>query len=223
MNTIIFLPKEYRITLAIDRFYYIDIHIFDSKLHWWKMHSHVVEFFSVVFACFNVCSTLSIIVQRCLKSLKVKSDAFIFFKLSRFRKLNTHTVQQTLGIMKKKIIWVFKEKNLHKFILRWCSETNIGETWSFSLPGTWSKIPYTKKNCRWYFRQRSCFAFARSLFHKQHVYYQKSINMQLSFYLGHRTTLLISRRAQMSTEICMKLFTRRRINCEIDDVPSRLA
>ena len=123
----------------------------------------------------------------------------------------------------KKIIWVFKEKNLHKFILRWCSEMNIGETWSFSLPGTWLKIPYTKKNCRWYFQQRSCFAFARSLFHKQHVYYQKSINIQLSFYLGHRTTLLISRRAQMSTEICMKLFTRRRINCEIDDVPSRLA
>ena len=82
------------------------------------MHSHVVEFFSVIFACFNVCSTLSIIVQRCLKSLNVKSDAFIFFKLSRFRKLNAHTVQQTLGIMKKKIIWVFKEKNLHKFILR---------------------------------------------------------------------------------------------------------
>ena len=27
-----FWPKEYQITLAIDRFYYIDIHIFDSKL-----------------------------------------------------------------------------------------------------------------------------------------------------------------------------------------------
>ena len=32
MNTIIFLPKEYQIALAIDHFYYIDVHIFDSKL-----------------------------------------------------------------------------------------------------------------------------------------------------------------------------------------------
>ena len=27
-----FLPEECQITLAIDRFYYIDVHIFDSKL-----------------------------------------------------------------------------------------------------------------------------------------------------------------------------------------------
>ena len=33
MNTNIFiLPKEYPIMLAIDRYYYIDVHIFDSKL-----------------------------------------------------------------------------------------------------------------------------------------------------------------------------------------------
>ena len=33
----------------------------------------------------------------------------------------------------------------------------------------------------------------------------------------------LSRRAQMSTEICIKLFTRRRIKRQVDDVPSRLA
>ena len=71
------------------------------------MHSHVVEFLAAVFACFNV---LSIIARRCLKSLKVKSEVQILFKLSRFRKWNTHTVQQTLGITKKK--WVIKEQNL---------------------------------------------------------------------------------------------------------------
>ena len=32
MNTIIFFPKEYRITLAIDLFCYIDVHIFESNL-----------------------------------------------------------------------------------------------------------------------------------------------------------------------------------------------
>ena len=115
---------------------------------WWKMHSHIVEFLSVVFACFNVRFTLSIIVQRCLKSPKVKSEAQILFKLSRFRKWNTHTVQQTLGITKKKIIWVIKEQNLHKFVLRWCSEMNIGQTWSFPLSSTWSKVSSTKKNRR---------------------------------------------------------------------------
>ena len=48
----LFLPKEYPVMLAIDRYYYIDVHIFDSKLV--KMHSHVVEFLSAVFARFNV-------------------------------------------------------------------------------------------------------------------------------------------------------------------------
>ena len=47
-------------------------------------------------------STLSIIALQCLKSLEVKSEALILFKLSRFRKRNTHTVQQTLEITKKK-------------------------------------------------------------------------------------------------------------------------
>ena len=33
MDTItFFLPKEYRIMPAIDRYYYIDVHVFDSKL-----------------------------------------------------------------------------------------------------------------------------------------------------------------------------------------------
>ena len=35
---------------------------------WWKIHSHVVEFLSAVFARFHVRYTLSIIVRRCLKS-----------------------------------------------------------------------------------------------------------------------------------------------------------
>ena len=105
---------------------------------------------------------------------------------------------------KKKKNWVILQ-NLHTLVLRWCSEMNIGETWSFSLPGTWSKVTSSKKNRRWYFRQRSWFALARSLFHKQRVDDQKSINK-----FGSSCNIL-SRRAQMSTEICIKLFTRTRI------------
>ena len=33
---------------------------------WWKMNSHVVKFLSTVFLRFNVRSTLSIIIQRCM-------------------------------------------------------------------------------------------------------------------------------------------------------------
>ena len=94
---------------------------------------------------------------------------------------------------------------------------NIGETWSFSLPGTWSKVTSSKKNRRWYFRQRSWFALARSLFHKQRVDDQKSINK-----FGSSRNIL-SRRAQMSTEICIKLFTRTRISRRDRRRPSLLS
>ena len=43
---------------------------------------------------------------------------------------------------------------------------------------------------------------------------------ELSFRSSRNT---LSRRAQMSTEICIKLFTRRRIKRQVDNVPSRLA
>ena len=66
---------------------------------------------------------------------------------------------------KKIIIWVIKEQNLHKFVLCWCSKINIGETWSFSLPCTWSKVSSTKNNHHLHFWQRSWFALARSLFY----------------------------------------------------------
>ena len=66
MNTNNFLlPKEYPIMLAIDGYYYIDVHIFDSKLSSFPRFSRVLM----------LRSTLSIIARRCLKSLEVKSEA----------------------------------------------------------------------------------------------------------------------------------------------------
>ena len=110
------------------------------------------------------------------------------FQTLMCRKWNTHTVKWSLGITKN-VIWVIKEQNLLMFVLRWSSEKNNGETWSFSLPGTWSKVSSTKKNGCYYFRQRSWIALVRSLFHKQCVYCQKSKDVQQSFHLGHRATL----------------------------------
>ena len=74
MNTnIFFLPKEYPIMLAIDRYYYIDVHIFDSKLVKNAFARCRVPFRG--FRVFVLRSTLSIIAWRCLKSLEVKSEA----------------------------------------------------------------------------------------------------------------------------------------------------
>ena len=78
------------------------------------MHSLVVQFLSVVFACFNV---LSIIVQWCLKSLKVKIVRRKSFSNSRGSGNAIHIQFNKLKELRKKI-GVIKEKNLHKFVLR---------------------------------------------------------------------------------------------------------
>ena len=62
----IFLPQEYRITVAIDSCYYTDIHILDSKLVKNAFTRFRVPFYS--FCVFNVRSTLSIIIRGCLNS-----------------------------------------------------------------------------------------------------------------------------------------------------------
>ena len=51
MNIIItLLPMEYRITLAVDRCTALSFRFLPAS--WWKIHSHVVEFFSAIFARF---------------------------------------------------------------------------------------------------------------------------------------------------------------------------
>ena len=170
------------------------------------MHSHVVELLSAVFARFNVTFYLE---HRCTAVSEVSRGKK--WSVNPFQTLKVQETEYTYSSAnfrnykkKNQKYWVILQ-NLHTLVLRWCSEMNIGETWSFSLPGTWSKVTSSKKNRRWYFRQRSWFALARSLFHKQRVDDQKSINK-----FGSSRNIL-SRRAQMSTEICIKLFTRTRI------------
>ena len=78
---------------------------------------HLVEFLSTVFARFNVTFYFEYHRTAVSEVSQVKSEASILFKLSRFRKWNTHTVQQTLGITKKRIIWVSLQ-NLRTIVLR---------------------------------------------------------------------------------------------------------
>ena len=174
--------------LAIDHYYYIPLTFTFLTASWWKMYSHIVEFLSAVFPHFNVTFYLEYHCTALSEVSRGKKWSVNPFQTLKVQKME-YTYSSTNCKNYEKKIWVIKEQNLHKFVLRWCSEMNIGETWSFSLPSTWLKISSTKKNCRKYFRQRSWFAFARSLFHKQRVYCQKSINIQLSFHLGHWATL----------------------------------
>ena len=159
--------------------------------------------------------------RRCLKALKVKSEVYILFKLSRFRKWNTHTVEQTLGITKKNNLG-YKEQNLHK----------IGFTLMFWNEHRWNLIFFLA----WYViesllqEEESSLIFSAK---KLICIGVKSVprtacllsevnkyTAELSFGSSRNT---LSRRAQMSTEICIKLFTRWTIKCEIDDVPYRFA
>ena len=79
---------------------------------------------------------------------------------------------------------------------------NIGETWSFSLLGAWSKVSSTKKNRRIGEKSVPQTACLLSVVNKY--------TAELSFGSSRNT---LSRRAQISAEICIKLFTRRRIKC----------
>ena len=92
------------------------------------------------------------------------------WKMLSFRILNTLVIQQTLGITKN-LFGLLKNKTCKNILfcisyLHWCSEMNIGETWSILLPSTWLKVSSTKK------KQivnivRARVYLARSLFHKQ--------------------------------------------------------
>ena len=170
------------------------------------MHSHVVEFFSAVFARFNVTFYLEYHCTTVSEVSRGKKWSVNPFQTPKVQEMEyTYSSAKFRNYEKKKQKnWVILQ-NLHTLVLRWCSEKNISETWSLSLAGTWSKVTFSKKNRRWSFHQRSWFALARSLFHKQRVDDQKSINK-----FGSLRNIL-SQRAQMSTEICIKLLKRMKI------------
>ena len=79
-------------------------------------------------------------------------------------------------------------------IIRWCLKSarfvpylHIDETWFFRCPARDRKVSSTKN-----FSGREV-DLERNLCHKQHIYHQKSINIQQSFRLGCRATLYSKR------------------------------
>ena len=107
---------------------YIDVHIFDSNLVKNAFTRCRVPFRSFcVFQCLEYHRTA---VSKVSKGKK--------WSVNCFQTLKVQEVEYTYSSKK---IWVSA-----KFVLLWCSEMNIGETCSFSLPGTWLKVSSTKKN-----------------------------------------------------------------------------
>ena len=107
-----------------------------------------------------------------------------------------------------------KYPNIHfasHICIHLCSEMNIGETWSISSPSTWSKVSSTKK-------KQIVNIFGQKLIWREvcstnslpsMVFYWKSIikySKALSWVVTQCFVAMSSR--WMSTQICVKLFTR---------------
>ena len=137
-----FLPKEYPIMLAIDRYYYIDVHIFDSKLVKNAFTRCRVPFrgFRAFLTCPFYLEYHHAVVTEVSKVRKWSVNPFQTLKVQEME--YTYSSTNFRNYQKKIIIWVILH-NLYTIVLRWCSEMNIGQT--FSLPGTWSKVS-SKKN-----------------------------------------------------------------------------
>ena len=218
MNTIIFSPKEYRITLAI---VFTTLTLTFLTASWWKMHSRVVEFLSAVFACFNRSSYLEYHRTEVPEGPKGKKWSVHPFQTLKVQEME-YTYSWTNFRNYEKNNLGYKEQNLHK----------IGFTLVFWNEHRWNLIFFLA----WH--------VIESLLHEEEsslIFSAKKLicigvksvprtacllsevnkyTAELSFGSSRNT---LSRRAQMSTEICIKLFTRWTIKCEIDDVPSRFA
>ena len=110
---------------------------------------------------------------------------------------------------------------------------HIGETWSFSLPGTWSKVILfvarhvieshlhkEELSLNIYGKEVD---LTRNLFHKQRICHQKSTNMQQSFRLGRRATLYHEGLINVNRNLDKDVYKKENFKLEIRDVRSWLA
>ena len=172
------------------------------------MHLRVVEFLSAVFARFNVTFYLE---YHCTAVSEVSTG-----KKWSVNPFQTPKVQETEYTFssgnfgnyekkEKKIKWVILQ-NLHTLVLRWCSEMKIGETWSFSfcLARDQKSLPQRRIVADIFGKEVDCIG---EKFVPQTACWWSEVNKNK---FGSSRNIL-SRRAQMWTEICIKLFTRTRI------------
>ena len=131
---------EYRITLAVDRCTALAFRFLAAS--WWKIHLHIAELLSVVFAGFHV--------HLCIPWVSLYKGVL---KSPRF------------------VLYLPYQWNLIFFVVRHVTESLLHEEeTSLNISGKEVDL-------------------ARNLFHKQHIYHQKSINIPQSFHLGSCSTL----------------------------------
>ena len=118
----------------------------------------------------------------------------------------------------KKIIWVIKEQNLHKFVLCWCSKMNIGETWSFSLPGTWSKVSSTKKN-----RRKEVDLHWRKVCSTNSMFIIRSKKIYSRAFIQDIAQHFIAKGSNVIGNLQQSCLQEGELSAEIDDIPSQLA
>ena len=98
--------------LEIDRFCYIDIHIFDSNL--------VKNTFTCCRVPFRGFRMFWCLDYHCMLDKKWSVNPFQTLKVQEMECTYSSANFRNYEKKKKKTMWVIKEQNLHKFILRWC-------------------------------------------------------------------------------------------------------
>ena len=128
-----------------------------------------------------------------------------FFKLARFRKWNTHTVQQTLGITPQKNNLGYFTKSVHDcFTLMSQNEHRS----NFFL--AWHVIEsHFKKESSLIFLAKKLTCIGEK-FVPQTACLSSEVNKYTAELSFGSSRNILSRRAQLATEICLKLFTRTR-------------
>ena len=213
---VFFLHVEYRIMLAIDCCTALTFRFL--AVSWWKIHSHVIEFLSVIFARFHVRLYIPWVSSYggVWSLYSLYTDIVLFFfsffskTLASSRAKRACESERAVYISSCVLdsLWRENRGSVNRlkspgFVLY----LHIGETWSFCCAARDWKSPPERRNVTKYFRQRSWFG---KKFVPQIVYLSSEVNKSRAF-IWVITQHFIAKGLLTSTEIWMKLFTRRRI------------
>ena len=146
---------EYHITLVIDRCSALTFRFL--SVSWWKIHSHILEFLSAVFARFHVCYTdsrsqSSSVISDVTSPVKLVGKirrGHLALALGSKPPLVTRIARTGLGMRLGYTLSIMLRQSQKS--PRFVPYLHIGKTWSFSLPSTWLKVFSTKKNNAKYF------------------------------------------------------------------------
>ena len=157
---------EYWIMLAIDCCTALTFRFL--AVSWWKIHSHVSEFLSVIFACFHVRLYIPWVSSYggVWSLYSLYTDIVLFF-FSFFSKTSASS-RAKRGCESERAVYISScvldslWRENRGFVNRLKSPgfvlyLHIGETWSFCCPARDRKSPPERRNVAKYFRQRSWF------------------------------------------------------------------